>query len=302
MVYVLKRLSQTVLSLLVLVTLTFFLMKVFPGSPFDEEATLHPSVQLQLNQQYGLQYSWGEQYFYFFKQLVQGNLGVSQFYPGRDASEVILRYFPVTARLAILALAVAIVAALTLALWAIQSAWGYFVYQAVTLVFLSAPLLLAGPLLIYLLGFKFNLLPVALLEGPFSYIMPVLLIAMRPVASLSRLLFTSLQENLSSEYLRTARAFGFSETSILIRKNLRAALIPFVAHLGPLAALLLAGSVMVEIIFAIPGLGSQFVESVLNRDTTMVIGLTLFYGFFILGFQVVVDLAIGILDPRVRQQ
>jgi oligopeptide transport system permease protein len=290
------------LSLWLLATLTFFMMKVFPGSPFDEEISLHPSVQQQIEIQYGLHQPIGKQYFTFLQGLLEGRFGVSQFFSGKDARDVIVQTFPVTLRIASMALALALMAALVLALVAHQWSWGYSLYEAVTLVFLSAPILLAGPLLIYLFGFHLNWLPVALLESPAAYVLPVLAVAMRPTASLARLLYTSLQDNLKNDYLRTAKAMGHSDLHILLKLNLRNSLIPMVAYLGPLAAVLLTGSTMVEIVFAIPGLGSQFVEAVLNRDSSMVIGLTLFYGFFILSFQLVVDLVMAGLDPRLRSQ
>lgn len=295
-----RRLFQAVISMWALATLTFVLLKIFPGSPYDEEISMHPSVQRQIENYYHLQQSSLQQYLQFMQHLVRGEFGSSQFFAGREAREVILQYFPTTATLSFFALTLAIVGALILALGSELSAWGRSVYQVVTNVFISLPLLLAGPLFIYLLGFHWDLLPVALLERPSSYILPVVVIAIKPMASLARLLQGSLHENAKQDYLRTARAFGFSPVAVLLKFNLRNALVPFVAYLGPLAALLLAGSTMVEVIFALPGLGSQFVEAVLNRDSAMVMGLTLFYGFFVFFFQMVVDLLLIILDPRLR--
>jgi oligopeptide transport system permease protein len=300
-IFLAKRSLQMGLSLWLLATLTFFMMKVFPGSPFDDEISLHPSVQKQVEAQYGLNEPIQTQYLVFLKGLVHGNFGVSQFFVGKEAREVIVRTFPTTLKISSLALGLAMISALFLALVAHIGARGYVIYETITLILLSTPLLLAGPLLIYLLGFRLNFLPVALLESPASYVLPVFAVAMRPTASLARLLYTALQDNQQSDYLRTAKAMGHSELRILLKMNMRNSLIPVLAYLGPLAALLLTGSTMVEIVFAIPGLGSQFVEAVLNRDSSMVIGLTIFYGFFILFFQLIVDLGMAWLDPRLRK-
>ena len=300
MIWFLRRLLQVLLSLWLLATITFFLMRAFPGSPFDDEVTLHPDVRAQLERQYDLGKSASEQYLKFLGGLVQGNFGTSQFFAGQDAKDIILHTFPVTLTLALGALLLAILAGALLSFWAVLSRPGYLAYEVITLSFLSTPILLAGPLLILVFGFRLNILPVALLESPLSYILPIIAVSLRPMASISRLLYTNLSDNHREDFLRTSRALGFSEVQILLKWNLRNSLVPLLAYLGPLAAVLMAGSTMVEVVFGIPGLGSQFVESVLNRDSSMVIGLTLFYGFFILIFQLVVDVLVAVLDPRVR--
>ncbi len=299
MIWFLRRSLQGLLSLWLLATITFLLMKCFPGSPFDDEVTLHPDVRAQLEKQYGLDLPVAEQYFVFLETLAEGHFGVSQFFVGQDSKDVIIKTFPTTLLISFLALLLALLVGIGLSIFAMLSRSGYFIYEAVTLSLLSTPILLVAPLMIYFFGFKMNLFPVALLESPLSYVLPVVAVSLRPMASLARLFYTTLIDNNSADFLRTVRSQGFSEIKILLKWNFRNSMIPALAFLGPLAAVLLAGSTMVEVVFAIPGLGSQFVESVLNRDASMVIGLTLFYGFFIIFFQIVVDFLMAIIDPRV---
>lgn len=295
-----RRLLQTALSLLVLVTLTFFLLKLFPGSPFDEEISLHPSVQEQVEKNYGLQQSWVKQYIVYTGQLLQGHLGVSQFFKDKTVESVLRAHLPTTLILTLSSLVFSSVVAVLLAMMARFSVVGFVLYETLSLFFLSVPTLLAGPLLIYLFGFYWNLLPVALLEGPSSYVLPILVLSFKPIASLTRLLEVQLSENSRSDDLRTMEGLGVSKLRLLLKYNLKKSLIPFVSYWGGLAGIMLGGSAMVEIIFSIPGMGSQFIEAVLNRDTSLVIGLTLSYGFFIFIFQFLVDLLLPLLDPRLR--
>lgn len=302
MIWFFRRLMQGLFSLWLLATITFFLMKFFPGSPFDDEVTLHPNVREQLERQYGLDQPWAHQYLVFVKTLVRGEFGASQFFAGQEARQVILKTFPVTLKISFLALIIALLGGFQIGFFAMLSKTGYLLYELMTLSLLSTPILLVAPLMIYIFSFQLNLLPVALLDGPTSYILPVLAVSLRPLAALARLFYTSMSDNNMSDFLRTARAQGFSERSILLKWNFRNSLMPVLSYLGPLSATLLAGSTMVEVVFAIPGLGTQFVEAVLNRDASMVIGLTLFYGFFVLIFQMIIDMLVAWIDPRTRAQ
>lgn len=302
MKYIIRRALQTLFSLWLLASISFFLLQIFPGSPFDDEISLHPSVVEQINRTYGLDKSTISQYTQFLLALGQGNFGASQFYQGKQAGDIILNFFPTTLILSSLSLAFALCVGVALALLSELNRIGYLIYESLTLLLLSMPLLLLGPLLIYIFAFYFNLLPAALLEDPSSYILPVVVLSLKPLSSIARIFRTSLMQVKMTDYNRTRRAFGFSEANILFKSTLRNSLIPLISYLGPLAALMLTGSTMVEIVFAIPGMGTQFIDAALNRDASLVIGLTLFYGFFIFIFQWVVDVLISILDPRVQLQ
>lgn len=287
-------------SLWILLTLTFLLLRFFPGSPFDEEVSLHPSVQAQIEATYHLHRPVYEQYFHYMNDLIHGNLGVSQFFAGKTVSSIILAYVPNTLILNFLALTLAFVVAVLLALWGLQEhrgARGSF--EAITLCLLSMPTLLAGPILILVFGHWLNLFPVALLEQPSSYVLPVIVLAIKPIASLSRLLESSLRQNSVGDDLRTMKAMGVSPWRILTKYNLKKSLVPAFSFFGGLAAVMMGGSAIIEIIFALPGMGSQFIEAVMNRDSSLVLGLTLCYGSFILVFQCLIDLTLPLLDPRI---
>lgn len=296
-----RRIIQTLISLFVLTSLTFFLLKFFPGSPFDEEISLHPSVQQQIESLYRLHQSWWQQYLSYFSQLLQGHLGVSQFFQDKSVESVLAGHLPVTLALSALTLCFSSVVAILLAIFSRLSQVGKWTHELVSLFFLSVPTLLAGPLLIYLFGFYWNLLPVALLEMPSSYILPVLVLSLKPIASLARLLEIQLSENARLDDLKMMEGLGVSRLRLLLKYNLKKSIIPFVSYWGGLAGVMLGGSAMVEIVFSIPGMGSQFIEAVLNRDTSLVIGLTLFYGFFIFAFQLLVDIVLPFFDPRMRK-
>lgn len=199
-----------------------------------------------------------------------------------------------------MAITLAIFCAFLLAFAGHYNRFGKRIFEFSTITLLSTPILLLGPLMIYLFGFYFDLLPVALLEKPSSYILPVLILSLKPMSSLARLLYYSINENLNLEFVLTHKSFGFSDFRIYAKYVLKNSIIPFVSYLGPLCAVMLTGSTMVEIIFALPGLGTQFVEATLNRDSSLVVGLTLFFGFFVLIFQCLVDLTVWVLDPRAK--
>jgi oligopeptide transport system permease protein len=191
--------------------------------------------------------------------------------------------------------------ALSMALVGITSRWGEKIVQFVTLIGISLPTLFVGPLIIYLFGFYLGWFPVALLEGPMSYVLPIIVIALRPASSVSRILFSSLKNNLKSDDLRTARSFGISEMRIALKYNLRKSIIPAASYLLGTTGAMMGGALMVEILFALPGLGSRFLDAVLNRDASLVIGLTLSYGIFIFLFQMLTDILVILLDPRIKR-
>jgi oligopeptide transport system permease protein len=296
-----RRLIQTTISLFVLVTLTFVLLKLFPGSPFDDEVSLHPSVQEQIENTYGLHQTSLQQYFYYIGSLLHGHFGVSQFFQDKSVESVLKGHLPTTFYLSVLSLLLSSAVAVCMAVVARLSQVGLVAYELSSLFLLSVPTLLAGPLLIYFFGFYWNLLPVALLERPTSYLLPVLVLSLKPTASLSRLLEAQLRENSTLDDLRMMEGLGVSKLRLLLKYNLKKSLIPFVSYWGGLAGVMLGGSAVVEIVFSIPGMGSQFIEAVLNRDTSLVIGLTLVYGFSIFTFQLLVDLTLPLLDPRLRK-
>lgn len=301
--YVFKKLVEVVVSLVILATLTFFLLKVLPGGPFDEETALNPLVKERMIEHWGTQDSWiGQAGTYLFS-VMRGDLGVSMTRPDRTVTEVIAQGISNTLILNGVALMIILVGALAVSLAALrfkESWFENFVDQAV-IACLSLPSLFWGPLLIYIFGFYLNLLPVALLSSPVHYILPVLTLCLRPLASLIRLLKNSLRENYSLDYVRTARSKGLGAGIVLVRHVLKNSWIPFLSYLGPLLVSLLSGSFLVEMLFAVPGLGTEFIAALNDRDYTLIVGLTLFYGGLLIVVNSFIDVLMHLADPRLRE-
>lgn len=298
----LEKIIETLTSLVLLATLTFLLLKFLPGAPFDDERLLHPSVHARLTEQWHLNDSWYLQAGAYIKSLAVGDLGVSMARPERRVAEIILQGARNTLTLNLIALALVITGSFAVALVAMRFRHTKFetFLDQVIIALVALPSLFWGPLLIYLLGFKLDLLPVALLTTPAHYVLPILTLSARPLAALTRLLKDSLVSNESYDYVRTAKAKGISSWRILTHHVLRNSLIPYLSYLGPLIVSVLSGSVLVEMLFAIPGLGTEFLSALNDRDYTLIAGLTCSYGFLLILINSVLDIAVRWVDPRLR--
>ena len=299
-----RRLAAAVPTLLVLVTAAFFLMRAAPGGPFDDERVMPEEIRAQIEAAYHLDEPLWRQYLIYMGNLARGDLGPSFRYEGRTVNELIGEGLPVSLTIGGLALALAlvlgIVAGTTAALRRGRAT--DHIVMGLSMTGISIPNFVIAPLLI--LGFAVTLgwLPAGGWEdaGWRHLVLPVIALGLPQVAYVARLLRGSLIEVLSSDYIRTARAKGLPGRTIVLRHALRPALLPVLSYLGPAAAALITGSVVMEQIFGIPGIGRHFVQGALNRDYTLVLGLVLFYGALIIAFNFVVDVLYGVLDPRVR--
>ncbi len=301
--FVLKKIFEIIASLGVLAALTFFMLKALPGGPFDEDLALNPLVKEKLLEHWQVQSSWSSQALSYIKALVQGDLGVSMIRPDRAVSEIILQGLRNTLMLNGVSLAFIVLGSLLVSVLAVRyrNTWIEQVIDQTVLAFLSLPSLFWGPLLIYIFGFYWDLLPVAFLSGPRHYILPLLTLSLRPLATLVRLLKNSLNENYNQDYVRTARAKGVGSWQILFHHVLKNSLIPFLSYLGPLMVSLLSGSFLVEVLFAVPGLGTEFISAINDRDYTLIMGLTLFYGTLLILVNSLIDLLLKWVDPRLRE-
>ncbi|MFV8249925.1 ABC transporter permease [Bdellovibrio bacteriovorus] len=291
-------------SLGVLAALTFVLLKALPGGPFDEETALNPVVREKLAQHWGLEQSLPSQIGSYLLSVVQGDLGVSMSKPDRTVVEIIGQGLGNTLTLNAIALGVILVGAFVIAVAATRyrETWFENLVDQTVIAFLSLPSLFWGPLLIYAFGFYWNLLPVAFLSSPVHYILPVVTLSVRPLASLIRLLKNSLNENLNQDYARTAKAKGVGVWGVLIHHVLKNSLIPFLSYVGPLTVSLLSGSFLVEVLFAVPGLGSEFIAALNDRDYTLIVGLTLFYGALLIVVNSFIDVLLKLADPRLQER
>lgn len=300
--HALRRLLTAVPTLLVLVTVTFFLMRAAPGGPFDGERALPPEIEATLAAEFHLDEPLWQQFGRYLAGLARGDLGPSFQYEGFRVSELIAKGAPVSAIVGFSALLLALLGGVGLgAVAAIHRGSG--IDRAVMLLALaglSIPPYVTAPLLILLFALGLAWLPAGGWGTVSAAILPAIALALPQVAAIARLTRGSLAEVLAAPYIRTARAKGLPEGVIVLRHALKPALLPVLSYLGPAAAGLMTGSVVVEQIFGIPGIGRYFVQGALNRDYTLVLGVVLFYGAVVVAFNFIVDLAYGVLDPRVQ--
>ncbi|WP_291515985.1 ABC transporter permease [Bdellovibrio sp. ArHS] len=280
------------------------MLKALPGGPFDEETALNPVVKEKLQEHWKVDQSWVGQATSYISSVAQGDLGVSMTRPERTVTEIISQGVANTLTLNALALVFILTGAFAISLVAVRckDTWVEHLIDQSVIAFLSLPSLFWGPLLIYFFGFYWNVFPVAFLTGPSHYVLPLLTLCLRPLAVLIRLLKNSLNENLQQDYVRTARAKGVKVWNILFHHVLKNSLIPFLSYVGPLIVSLLSGSFLVEVLFAVPGLGTEFISALNDRDYTLIVGLTLFYGTLLVLVNSLIDVLIKIADPRLREE
>ena len=304
--YAIRRLASALPTLLAIVTAAFFLMRLAPGGPFDDEQPLAPEVAANLEAAYGLDQPVLVQYRNYLGGLLRGDLGPSFRYKDFDVSELIAQGLPVTASLGAAALLLAVIAGVLLGMLAGQrrNRAADHVVMSAALVGIAVPNFVVAPLLAFVFGVLLGWLPVGGWEsGELSYaVLPVITLALPLVAYIARLTRGSLLEVLQSPHIRTARAKGLRESRILWRHAFKPTILPVVSFLGPAAAALLTGSLVVEQVFGLPGVGRYFVQGAVNRDYTLVMGMVVFYAVLIVGLNLLVDLVYGWLDPRIRHE
>jgi len=302
--FALRRLLSAIPTLLVLLALAFALIRVAPGGPFDSEKQLPPEIEARLNAAYYLDEPLWQQFGRYLGGVLRGDLGPSFQYREYTVAELIGTGFPVSLRLGglaiLLALAVGVAVGTVAALR--QNTRTDHVAMAVAMTGISIPNFVLAPLLVLLFAVTLRWLPAGGLGdgGPEHLVLPVIALALPQIAYIARLTRGSMIEVLRSDYIRTARAQGLSSREIIFGHALKPALVPIVSYLGPAAAGILTGSVVIEQIFGVPGLGRYFVQGALNRDYTLVMGVVVFYGVLIILFNFLVDLAYRWLDPRVQ--
>jgi oligopeptide transport system permease protein len=302
--YSLRRLLGAIPTLLVLIAFAFLLIRAAPGGPFDSERQLLPEVEANLRAAYHLDEPLPLQFVRYLGGLLRFDFGPSFQYRDYTVTELIMTGFPVSLRLGAAAMLVALVAGVaagSVAALRQNSATDYAV-MAVSMTGISIPNFVVAPILVLVFAIYLDWFPAGGLGGgsPRNMVLPVIALALPQIAYIARLTRGSMSEVLSSPFVRTARAQGLSTTRILFRHALKPALLPVVSYLGPAAAAVITGSVVIEQIFSVPGLGRFFVTGALNRDYTLVMGIVVFYGVLIILFNLLVDLAYAWFDPKVR--
>lgn len=304
--YTLRRLLGAIPTLFLVIVLAFLLVHAAPGGPFDDERALPPEIEANIAAAYHLDEPLPVQFLRYLGGVVQGDFGPSYSYRDYTVSELIGRSFPVSVQLGILAMLLAAVSGISLGVVAAlnrNSALDRIV-MGFAMTGISIPVFVIAPVLVLFLAVKLQWLPASWTgtEGASRLLLPVLSLALPQIAYVARLTRASLIEVLSSDFIRTARAQGLGTAAIVRYHALKPAMLPVLSYMGPAVAAVLTGSVVVEEIFGIPGLGQLFVRGSLNRDYTLVLGVVIFYATLIVLLNLLVDLLYGAIDPRIRRR
>ena len=298
-----KRLLVATPVLIIVASLTFFLVRLAPGGPFDSEKAVSPQVLKNLNEVYNLNAPLYEQYFDYMANALTGDFGPSFRYPGRSVSEMILTGLPVTFELAFYAIVFAAFLGLIAGIVAAvkkNTALDY-IPMAIAMLGICMPTFLLGPLLVLIFGLNLEIMPVSGWDTlPGDKVLPAITLGAAYAAYIARLSRGGMLETLNQDYVRTARAKGLPEFKVVMVHAIRGGLIPVLAFLGPAIAGLIGGSFVVETIFQIPGLGRFYVEAAFNRDYTMILGTTIFFSALIIFFNLLSDIAVAIFNPQAR--
>ena len=300
--FILRRLAQTIPVLLVIYTLTFFMLRLAPGGPFSRERNVTPEVLRTLNERYGMDKPLWQQYFVELGKACKGDLGTSFKIPGQTVNELIAQGFPVSLELGAYALAIALTIGMIAGVIAALRRNTALDYGPMSLAMagICLPTFVMGPLLVLAFALTLHWFDATGWDTLSNRVLPALTLGLYYSAYVARLTRGGMLEILNQDFIRTARAKGASEIRILFKHSLKGGLLPVVSFLGPAAAGLITGSFVVETIFAIPGLGQFFVKSALNRDYTLVLGTVVFYAVLIVMFNLLVDILQALLNPKVR--
>lgn len=301
--FIIRRLLLIVPMALIVITLTWGLIRIAPGNFYSAEKRLPAAVEENIRKKYGLDKPWYQQYGMMMWNIVRLDFGDSLKYEGQSVNEIIRRHFPYSATIGLLAYGLALIVGLSAGIIASLKQNSIFDYASMSFAMLglSVPSFVLGPILVMIFSLWLFWLPPARwsLAG---LVLPVITLAALYAAYIARLTRAGMLEVMRSDYIRTARAKGLDEKTVLLRHAIRGGLIPVISFTGPALAALLAGTIVVEKIFAIPGLGNIFIQSVFNRDEPLTLGIVAFLSIMIMLFNLLVDISYGFLDPRIRYE
>ncbi|KGK90245.1 ABC transporter permease [Clostridium sp. HMP27] len=302
--YICKRIIYLIITLLIILTATFFLMKNLPGTPFDSErfALLPKAQQAQFLEKYGLKDPLLVQYGKYIINVFKGDLGTSFFYSGKPVTDVVFGRIGPSALIGIQAVLIGLSIGLVLgiiAAWRHNSAIDYFT-MIMAVLGVSVPNFVVAALLQYYVGLKWGIFPVAFWESWRSSVLPSIALSFSVTAMIARFMRTEMLDVLAQDYIITARAKGLSQFKVIMRHAVRNSIIPVVTILGPIIVNLLTGSLVVENIYGIPGIGSLFVDSIKTNDYSTIMGITIFYSAFYIFIIMIVDILYSVIDPRIR--
>lgn len=299
--YIFKRIMISLLTVFVLVTVVFILVRLMPGDPFSNDK-LTENVRANLEKYYGFDKPIIMQYFTYITNLLKGDMGYSMFYPNLTVNSIIKSAFPYSFDLGMRALALSISLGLVLGVTAALNRGKALDFMCVLIAIIgtSMPDFIIGALLQYYFGIKWGLLPVAQYKDITYTILPSIGLGFYTLAMVSRVQRASMIEVYQQDYVKTAKSKGISKFRVIWKHQIRNAIMPVVTVLGPTVAAVLTGTFVIESIFAIPGMGRHYVQSIQNLDYTVILGMTVFYGSFLIVANMIVDLLYGVIDPRIR--
>ncbi len=299
--YIIKRTILSILTIFVLCTVVFFAIKSIPGDPFSGPEYTE-EVRQQLHELYGYDQPIIVQYINYMGNLLQGDLGISVYYRGRSVVDIIKAAFPQSLDLGLRALITATIVGIGLGVIAALNRKKPLDYLSIiiAIIGISIPSFVVASLLQYVFAIVFPIFPVARYTSFAHTVLPTIALALPTIAKFSRFMRTSMLEVIDSDFVKTARSKGLKKRQIIFSHEIRNSLLPLLAILGPTTASLLTGSFVVESIFAVPGLGNYFVESINTQDYSLIMGLTIFYGTFLVTINFVIDILYGVVDPRIR--
>jgi oligopeptide transport system permease protein len=304
--YTLLRLLGAIPTLMLVITLAFLMVHAAPGGPFDDERVLPADVAANIQAAYHLDEPLPQQFGRYLSGLVRGDLGPSYRYRDYTVAELIGTGFPVSLRIGVLAILLALLLGLSAGTVAALRRGSMLdrIVMSFAMTGISIPVFVIAPVLVLLLAVKLHWLPAGWsgLTGMAKYVLPVITLALPQIAYIARLTRASMIDVLSRDFIRTARAQGLGTKTIIRVHALKPAMLPVLSYMGPAIAAVLTGSVIVEEVFGIPGLGQFFVRGALNRDYTLVLGIVIFYATLIISLNLLVDILYGVIDPRVRQR
>ena len=302
--FIFKRMIEAIPTMLVLITVSFFLMRFAPGSPFSSERTLPPQVMANINAKYGLDKPVFEQYTTYLTNVIQGDFGPSFKYKDFTVNELVASALPVSAKIGAVAFVFALIFGVTVGTIAAlrQNSWIDYTIMSSAMLGVVMPSFVLAPTLIYMFSINLGWFPAGgWLDGSMKYmILPVLGMSMLYVATFARITRGSMIETLNSNFIRTARAKGLSYRYIVLKHALKPAMLPVVSYMGPAFVGIITGSVVVETIFGLPGIGKLFVNAAFNRDYSLVMGVTILIGFLFILFNAIVDILLALIDPKIR--
>ncbi|MDD2341958.1 MAG: oligopeptide ABC transporter permease OppB [Tolumonas sp.] len=302
--FIIKRLLEAIPTLLVLITVSFFMMRFAPGNPFSSERKLPPEVMANIEAKYGLDKPVTEQYLVYLKNLAKGDLGPSFKYKDFTVNELVHQSFPVSAKIGGIAFILAVLVGVSFGIMAAlrQNTWIDYLLMSTAMFGVVVPSFVLAPVLTLIFAIALHWLPAGGWQnGQLPYmVLPVIGMMMYYVSAIARIMRGSMIETLNANFIRTARAKGLPMHYIILHHALRPAMLPVVSYLGPAFVGIITGSVVIETMFGLPGIGQLFVNGALNRDYSMVMGLTILVGALTILFNAVVDILYAVIDPKIR--